>query len=86
MDSESENKEGDDEELTFTDVTESLSTASGDGQFSLLPHYRCASHTINLISTSDIDKHLNSVQTPRLYIGVVLQNALLFGLKQANQH
>ena len=34
--------------------------SSGDGQFSLPPHYRCASYTINLISTSDVDKHLNS--------------------------
>ncbi|KAF3835671.1 hypothetical protein F7725_028229 [Dissostichus mawsoni] len=54
LESESEN------EPTFTDVIEPLSTASGDGQFSLPPHYRCASHTINLISTSDVDKHLNS--------------------------
>ncbi|XP_035989476.1 uncharacterized protein LOC118561472 [Fundulus heteroclitus] len=60
LESESENEEGDDEEPTFTDVVEALSTTSGDGQFSLPPHYRCASHTINLISTSDVDKHLNS--------------------------
>lgn len=63
FESESENDEeegDDDEEPTFTDVIEALSTASGDGQFSLPPHYRCASHTINLISTSDVDKHLNS--------------------------
>uniref|UniRef100_A0A3Q2WY69 HAT C-terminal dimerisation domain-containing protein n=1 Tax=Haplochromis burtoni TaxID=8153 RepID=A0A3Q2WY69_HAPBU len=59
LESESEN-EGDDEEPTFTDVIEALSTASGDAQFSLPPHYRCASHTINLISSSDVDKHLNS--------------------------
>lgn len=59
MEPESENEE-EDEEPTFTDVIEVLSTASGDGQFSLPPHYRCASHTINLISTSDVDKHLNS--------------------------
>lgn len=75
FESESENDEeegDDDEEPTFTDVIEALSTASGDGQFSLPPHYRCASHTINLISTSDVDK--------------VLQNALLFGLKQVDQH
>uniref|UniRef100_A0A3Q4HMB2 HAT C-terminal dimerisation domain-containing protein n=1 Tax=Neolamprologus brichardi TaxID=32507 RepID=A0A3Q4HMB2_NEOBR len=60
LESESENEEGDDEEPTFTDVIEALSTASGDAQFSLPQHYRCASHIINLISTSDVDKHLNS--------------------------
>ena len=73
LDFESENEDGDDKESTFTDVMEALSTASGDGQFSLPPYYRCASHTINLIST-------------RLCIGVVLQNALLFGPKQVDRH
>uniref|UniRef100_A0A3B4GUU0 HAT C-terminal dimerisation domain-containing protein n=1 Tax=Pundamilia nyererei TaxID=303518 RepID=A0A3B4GUU0_9CICH len=60
LESESENEEGEDEEPTFTDVIEALSTTSGDAQFSLPQHYRCGSHTINLISTSDVDKHLNS--------------------------
>lgn len=54
MEPEYENEEGD-EEPTFTDVMEALSTASGDGRFS--PPPRCASHTINLISKSDVDKH-----------------------------
>uniref|UniRef100_A0A9J8BKG2 Uncharacterized protein n=1 Tax=Cyprinus carpio carpio TaxID=630221 RepID=A0A9J8BKG2_CYPCA len=67
LESESE-EECYDEEPTFTDVIEALSTASGDGQFSLPPHYRCASHTINLISTSDVDKHLNScAETKAVY-------------------
>lgn len=60
LESDSENEEVDDEEPTFTDAIEAFSTVSGDGQFSLPTHYRCASHTINLISTSDADKHLNS--------------------------
>uniref|UniRef100_A0AAY5K050 DUF659 domain-containing protein n=1 Tax=Esox lucius TaxID=8010 RepID=A0AAY5K050_ESOLU len=53
LESESENEEGDDdEEPTFTDVIETLSTASGDGQFSLPRHHRCASHTSSSSSSS----------------------------------
>uniref|UniRef100_A0A8C6LKI7 HAT C-terminal dimerisation domain-containing protein n=1 Tax=Nothobranchius furzeri TaxID=105023 RepID=A0A8C6LKI7_NOTFU len=67
LESESE-KEDDEEEPTFTDVINVLSAPSTEGQFSLPPHYRCASHTINLISTSDVEKHLNSsAETKSVY-------------------
>lgn len=44
MESESENEESGDEELTFAFVIEALLTASGDGQFSLPPHYTTSIH------------------------------------------
>uniref|UniRef100_A0A8C6W0S2 HAT C-terminal dimerisation domain-containing protein n=1 Tax=Nothobranchius furzeri TaxID=105023 RepID=A0A8C6W0S2_NOTFU len=67
LESESE-KEDDEEEPTFTDVINVLSAPSTEGQVSLPPHYRCASHTINLISTSDVEKHLNSsAETKSVY-------------------
>lgn len=51
--------EEEDEErgIVFTDV-ELLGTT--EGQFSLAPHFRCASHTLNLILCNDIDKWLSS--------------------------
>lgn len=46
-----------DDEATFTDVMEALSNELDD-QFSLPLHHRCASHTFNLISTTDVEKLL----------------------------
>lgn len=45
--------------MSFTDVQEVLSTEQEDpGHFTLPPHLRCAWHTLNLISTVDIEKWL----------------------------
>ncbi|KAL2096766.1 hypothetical protein ACEWY4_005973 [Coilia grayii] len=49
----------DEEDVTFTDVSKVLSTES-DETFSLLPHLRCAFHTLNLISKNDLEKWLTS--------------------------
>ena len=62
---ESDDEEGetptDNDDVTFLDVSEILSAEDeSDGQLSLPPHHRCASHTINLISTNDVDKYLTS--------------------------
>ncbi len=47
--------------VTFLDLSEILSAENeNDGQLSLPPHHRCASHTINIISTSDVEKYLTS--------------------------
>ena len=43
-DSDSEVEEDSDKDVTFTDFTEALSSETD--QFTLPPHYRCASHTI----------------------------------------
>uniref|UniRef100_M4AVU6 BED-type domain-containing protein n=1 Tax=Xiphophorus maculatus TaxID=8083 RepID=M4AVU6_XIPMA len=46
----------DDDDVTFLNLTEILSAENeGDGQ-----HHRCTSHTINIISTSDVEKYLTS--------------------------
>ncbi|XP_070411497.1 uncharacterized protein [Nothobranchius furzeri] len=59
--------EEDDEDVIFTDVSDVLSTAADEG-IVLPPHLRCVSHTLNLISCSDVDKWLLSNPTTKKYI------------------
>ena len=50
-----------DDDVTFLDLSAILSDQNeSEGQLSLPPHHRCASHTINIISTTDVEKYLSS--------------------------
>lgn len=52
-----------DDDVTFLALSEILSAeqdSDGQAQICLPPHHRCASHTINLISTNDVEKYLTS--------------------------
>ena len=66
-----EDEDEDDNEVTFTDVNEALQTTvddDDDDAIILPPHMRCASHTLNLLSCTDIDKWLLSTPaTKALY-------------------
>ncbi|XP_039541169.1 uncharacterized protein LOC120488610 [Pimephales promelas] len=60
---ESDSEEDDEDEVTFTDINDALQATDdndGDVVITLPPNKRCASHTLNLISCTDVDKWLLS--------------------------
>uniref|UniRef100_H2MH36 HAT C-terminal dimerisation domain-containing protein n=1 Tax=Oryzias latipes TaxID=8090 RepID=H2MH36_ORYLA len=64
-DEKEEEEEEEQEDVLFTDIAEALTSVSDEGHITLPPQYRCASHTINLISTSDVEKYLTSSPTTK---------------------
>uniref|UniRef100_A0A8C7XYA4 BED-type domain-containing protein n=1 Tax=Oryzias sinensis TaxID=183150 RepID=A0A8C7XYA4_9TELE len=64
-DEKEEEEEEEQEDVLFTDIAEALTSVSDEGHITLPPHYRCAPHTINLISTSDVEKYLTSSQATK---------------------
>ena len=64
------------EEETFTDVEQSLSKDS-DGQFSLPPYLRCASHTLNLIC-HDVEKWLKANESKVIYKNAISKCSALW--------
>ncbi|KAL3977780.1 pogo transposable element with ZNF domain [Sarotherodon galilaeus] len=56
---ESNDSEDEEDEVTFVSIGDVLQNGA-DGAISLPPHQRCASHTMNLISCTDVEKWLLS--------------------------
>ncbi|QQP56940.1 Uncharacterized protein FKW44_001779 [Caligus rogercresseyi] len=64
--------------INFEDISETLSMET-DANILLPPHYRCASHTLNIISSTDIEKFLTSrTETKLLYRGSISKCSALW--------
>ncbi|XP_034556142.1 uncharacterized protein LOC117824687 [Notolabrus celidotus] len=70
------------DEVTFTNITDVLQRSGADDEddmISLPPHKRCASHTLSLISCTDVDKWLLSTpETKNIYRNVTTKCAGLW--------
>ncbi|KAI4890782.1 hypothetical protein NFI96_007797, partial [Prochilodus magdalenae] len=65
-------------EVSFTDVGQALSSDS-EGQFTLPPRMKCASHTLNLISSNDVEKWLPTNSESRVvYRSVTAKSSALW--------
>lgn len=53
--------------LDFSNITENLNFQAEDDDIMLPHHYRCASHTLNLIATKDSEKALQDTAYKRMY-------------------
>jgi len=51
----------------FSNITEDLNVQTEDDDITLPHHYRCASHTLNLIATKDSEKALQDTAYKRMY-------------------
>uniref|UniRef100_A0A671U1X3 HAT C-terminal dimerisation domain-containing protein n=1 Tax=Sparus aurata TaxID=8175 RepID=A0A671U1X3_SPAAU len=67
------------DEATFTNIGEVLDSAVNVNDVVLPPHHRCASHTLNLISCTDVDKWLMSkAETKSIYRNAITKYAGLW--------
>jgi len=51
----------------FSNITEDLNVQTDDDDITLLHHYWCASHTLNLIATKDSKKALQDTAYKKMY-------------------
>ena len=79
------------DDATFTDIHSVMMLEQNEDnqtqvEYELPPHQRCASHTLNLVASTNVDKHLLSSSLSKVCIEVHSENVLHCGIRPGGQH